>query len=53
LTLEEIGRRLGLSKSWVCRLHAKSLEILRKFLTEKTGLVAAAEAPATFSKNFR
>jgi len=28
-TLEEIGARLGLSKSWVCRLHAKSLDMLR------------------------
>jgi RNA polymerase sigma factor for flagellar operon FliA len=28
-TLEEIGNRLGLSKSWVCRLHAKSLDMLR------------------------
>ena len=33
LTLEEIGRRLGLSKSWVCRLHAKSLELLRTQLS--------------------
>jgi RNA polymerase sigma factor for flagellar operon FliA len=28
-TFAEIGARLGLSKSWVCRLHAKSLEMLR------------------------
>lgn len=28
-TLEDIGRKLGLSKSWVCRLHARSLEMLR------------------------
>jgi RNA polymerase sigma factor FliA len=28
-TLEEIGGRMGLSKSWVCRLHAKSLDMLR------------------------
>lgn len=34
LTLEEIGKRLGLSKSWVCRLHAKSLELLRTQLTQ-------------------
>jgi RNA polymerase sigma factor for flagellar operon FliA len=33
LTLEEVGRRLGLSKSWVCRLHAKSLDMLREQLT--------------------
>ncbi len=29
LTLDEIGVRLGLSKSWVSRLHAKGLELLR------------------------
>src|SRR5262249_16726835 len=32
LTLEEIGRKLGLSRSWVCRLHAKSIAMLRKQL---------------------
>jgi RNA polymerase sigma factor FliA len=31
-TLEEIGERLGVSKSWVCRLHAKSLELIRDLL---------------------
>ncbi len=34
LTLEEIGRKLGLSRSWVCRLHAKSLAMLRKHLLQ-------------------
>jgi RNA polymerase sigma factor FliA len=34
LTLEEVGKQLGLSKSWVCRLHAKSLELLRTSLGE-------------------
>lgn len=29
LTLDEIGKRLGLSKSWVSRVHAKGLELLR------------------------
>jgi RNA polymerase sigma factor FliA len=29
LTLEEIGKRMGLSKSWVSRMHAKGLEMLR------------------------
>jgi RNA polymerase sigma factor for flagellar operon FliA len=29
LTLDEIGKRLGLSKSWVSRMHAKGLELLR------------------------
>jgi RNA polymerase sigma factor FliA len=28
-TLEEIADRSGLSKSWVCRLHAKSIEMLK------------------------
>jgi RNA polymerase sigma factor for flagellar operon FliA len=32
-TLEQIGGRLGLSKSWVCRLHAKSLDMLRGFMS--------------------
>lgn len=30
--LEELGERLGLSKSWMCRVHAKSLELLRDLL---------------------
>ncbi|MBV8070014.1 MAG: sigma-70 family RNA polymerase sigma factor [Acidobacteriaceae bacterium] len=29
LTLEEIGKRLGVSKSWVSRMHARGLEMLR------------------------
>lgn len=33
-TLEDIGSKLGLSKSWVCRLHAKSLDMLRELLQE-------------------
>lgn len=33
-TLEEIGGRLGLSKSWVCRLHAKSLDLLRGLMDQ-------------------
>ena len=37
LTLEEAGRKLGLSKSWVCRLHAKSLELLKDRLLRLTG----------------
>jgi len=34
LTLEEVGRKLGLSRSWVCRLHAKSLAMLKKHLLQ-------------------
>jgi RNA polymerase sigma factor for flagellar operon FliA len=33
-TLENIGARLGLSKSWVCRLHARTLEMLRDLMSE-------------------
>jgi len=32
LSLEQIGEKLNLSKSWVCRIHAKSLEMLRERL---------------------
>jgi DNA-directed RNA polymerase specialized sigma subunit len=32
VSLEEIGDRMGLSKSWVCRIHAKSLIMLRETL---------------------
>jgi RNA polymerase sigma factor for flagellar operon FliA len=42
-TLEEIGTRLGLSKSWISRLHAKSLDLLRLAL-EEAGLSSAAPA---------
>ncbi len=41
LTLDEIGKRLGLSKSWVSRMHAKGLEMLRpaveRTLSSKAG----------------
>ena len=51
LTLEQIGRKLGLSKSWVCRLHAKSLEMLRKKLVQVS---APAGVPhATFTGTIR
>ena len=39
-TLESIGKRLGLSKSWLSRLHAKSLEMLRTVL-EEAGVAGA------------
>jgi RNA polymerase sigma factor (sigma-70 family) len=51
LTLEQIGRKLGLSKSWVCRLHAKSLEMLRKKLVQVTA--PAALPHATFTGTIR
>lgn len=34
-TLEEIGERLGLSKSWTSRLHARALELLFKRIRHK------------------
>ena len=34
LTLDEIGLRLRLSKSWVSRVHAKGLEMLRSAVEE-------------------
>jgi RNA polymerase sigma factor for flagellar operon FliA len=39
-TLESIGARLGLSKSWLSRLHAKSLEMLRSVM-EQAGVTGA------------
>ena len=32
LSLEEIGRSMGLSKSWVCRIHARGIDLLRAAL---------------------
>ena len=37
LNLQEIGGKLGLSKSWVSRLHARSLEMMRDQLQGKSG----------------
>jgi RNA polymerase sigma factor for flagellar operon FliA len=36
-TIEEAGARLGLSKSWASRMHAKALERMRKSLTISLG----------------
>lgn len=50
LSLEQIGEKLNLSKSWVCRIHAKSLEMLREKLhvrakvAARTGESAAAKS---------
>lgn len=35
LSMEEIGQRLGISKSWVCRLHVKGLRMLEQSLLKK------------------
>ncbi len=48
-TLEEIGQKLGLSKSWVSRLHAKSLEMMKDALG-RVGITRVAVAGATFSR---
>ncbi len=35
MSLEEVGKRLGLSKSWTSRLHARVIEKLHRMLEEK------------------
>ena len=52
LSLEQIGGRLGLSKSWVCRVHAKSLELLREEL-EAMGIDDPAAVHATVALSLR
>lgn len=37
VTIEEAGGRLGLSKSWASRMHAKALERMRKTLAASLG----------------
>lgn len=37
VTIEEAGQRLGLSKSWASRMHAKALERMRKSLAASIG----------------
>lgn len=34
LSMEEVGEKLALSKSWVCRIHSKTLEIMRNALQD-------------------
>lgn len=38
-TLEEIGGDLGLSRSWVCRIHAQALKKLKKMLSREQMVV--------------
>lgn len=45
LTLDEIGKRLGLSKSWVSRMHAKGLELLRPAVERTFALRRGSEQP--------
>jgi RNA polymerase sigma factor FliA len=35
LSLEQIGRRHGLSKSWVSRIHARSIQLLREAMSSE------------------
>lgn len=37
MSLEEVGGALGLSKSWVCRLHARVVEKLHRMLASELG----------------
>ena len=42
-TLEEIGERIGLSKSWASRMHARALEMLFKRIRNMTSDVRGGE----------
>ena len=44
-TLDDVGREMGLSKSWACRLHARGIEMLRDLMTLAPRKVAPAVAP--------
>jgi RNA polymerase sigma factor FliA len=46
-SLEEIGRSMGLSRSWTCRLHAKSLDLLRELMADCLPMVHNARRSAT------
>lgn len=48
LSLEQIGAKLNLSKSWVCRIHAKSLEMLREKLQARARSAPPREMRETF-----
>lgn len=47
LSLEQIGAKLNLSKSWVCRIHAKSLEMLREKLQVRARSTTRTKSPQT------
>jgi DNA-directed RNA polymerase specialized sigma subunit len=38
--MEEVGQTMGLSKSWVCRLHARGIDMLRDLLRSAAPPVA-------------
>jgi RNA polymerase sigma factor for flagellar operon FliA len=52
LNLDQIGASLGLSKSWVCRVHAKSLELLRQAMLQESE-PPRGRAHATFGNQLR
>ncbi|OGP10227.1 MAG: hypothetical protein A2048_01725 [Deltaproteobacteria bacterium GWA2_45_12] len=49
-TLQEIGVRLGLSKSWTSRLHARALDLLFKKLNSMDNKMSAGEFEESFGK---
>jgi len=53
LSLEQIGEKLNLSKSWVCRIHAKSLEMLREKLHATAKTAPRSKEPRTHSPRLR
>ena len=44
--LEEVGRMMGLSKSWSSRLHARAIELLKQNLMQNAVKPEGAHAPA-------
>ena len=46
-TLEEIGDKMSLSKSWTSRLHARALELLFKKLTQMNAKIQTEESKMT------
>ena len=45
MSLDEIGKGLGLSRSRICRIHAKSLELVRSIMLEGTTSAVGAPPP--------
>ncbi|MBY0375630.1 MAG: sigma-70 family RNA polymerase sigma factor [Bryobacteraceae bacterium] len=41
-TLDEIGAGMDLSKSWLCRMHSKSLQMLKEIMMEGTAAAIAS-----------
>jgi RNA polymerase sigma factor for flagellar operon FliA len=45
LTLDAAGRRLGLSKSWTSRLHARAIDKLARLLEDSEHALREPEGP--------